>query len=277
VKERPILLGTEWVRATIAGRKTQTRRPVNLNKVDHRVNWIGFRIGDHGAAWYAAEILAATAEDHARLANESRIRCPIGEIGDRLWVREVWSPIGDTRPSGYWTDPAWTGRDIWYEADDDKPTWGGAWRPKIHMKREHSRITLIIEDIVSERLHEMRDEDVIAEGVPTAKGEGTGPGPGLKWRGLGFNGCYPGLYHVPNGLGLCACNRVCPPKKEGHYHVPLSPGLCAFRERWDQIYGRRGYPWELNPWVWVCRFRVAEVRCMKTLEQLGINARGTRT
>ncbi len=29
------------------------------------------------------------------------------------------------------------------------------------------------------------------------------------------------------------------------------------RELWDSINGKRGYPWDSNPWVWVLRFEVA--------------------
>ena len=29
-----------------------------------------------------------------------------------------------------------------------------------------------------------------------------------------------------------------------------------FRESWDELNARRGYPWTTNPWVWVLTFRV---------------------
>jgi hypothetical protein len=37
---------------------------------------------------------------------------------------------------------------------------------------------------------------------------------------------------------------------------PVSrPGAAWFRELWDKINAKRGYPWESNPWVWAVSFR----------------------
>ena len=99
---------------------------------------------------------------------DTSVKCPYGVIGDRLWVRETWAQIPEMRPSGYFTDPKWIGRNYWYRADGDKPTWGGNWRPSIFMRREACRIILEITDIRAERLQEMTEEDAIREGAQCA-------------------------------------------------------------------------------------------------------------
>lgn len=43
----------------------------------------------------------------------------------------------------------------------------------------------------------------------------------------------------------------CPPK------YPL--GRNWYKPLWDTINAKRGYSWEVNPWVWVVEFRRLEV------------------
>lgn len=42
--------------------------------------------------------------------------------------------------------------------------------------------------------------------------------------------------------------------------VHYRPGwdVSKFRETWNQLNARRGYPWESNPWVWVIEFKKLE-------------------
>jgi len=35
----------------------------------------------------------------------------------------------------------------------------------------------------------------------------------------------------------------------------INPPLHAFRKLWDSINEKRGYSWEVNPWVWVVEFK----------------------
>ena len=34
--------------------------------------------------------------------------------------------------------------------------------------------------------------------------------------------------------------------------------IRLFRDLWDSINAKRGYPWEVNPWVWVVEFKRTE-------------------
>jgi hypothetical protein len=36
--------------------------------------------------------------------------------------------------------------------------------------------------------------------------------------------------------------------------------VCQFRNLWDTINSKRGYGWDVNPWVWVVEFRAGRVR-----------------
>lgn len=191
-REKPILMSGEMVRAILAGRKTQTRRIV-------KGEWFYDGETGVGAGWEPPT-------------------CRHGQPGDRLWVRETWAPMGDMRPSGMWTDPKWIGRNYWYAADNDRPTWGGEkWKPSIFMPREACRVVLEIADVRVERLNDISEADAIAEGI-----EGNAEG---QWK---------------------------------HYLKPKfgpSP-VHSFQTLWESV--RKPGAWAENPWVWVISFRRME-------------------
>lgn len=125
-KERPIIFSAPMIRAILDGRKTQTRRVVNQ-----------IRSGD--------EWVVIPSMDNVPM-------CPYGQVGDLLWVREVWAAE---------TDP------IIYRADCSE--WMSSalsWRSPIHMPRSACRLRLEITDVRAERLQEITGKDVAAEGFP---------------------------------------------------------------------------------------------------------------
>lgn len=150
-RERPILFSGPMVRAIQDGRKTQTRRAVKLRK--------GQEI-EHGAVFSATDPFWMV--------------WPYGKAGDRLWVRETWAlirPWEDSSPEP-WLGPipkekpaGWV---VVYreggEFDDHFDDRGFNWRPSIFMPRWASRTTLEITDIRIERLHDISEENAIAEG-----------------------------------------------------------------------------------------------------------------
>lgn len=152
IKERPIIFSSEMVRAILEGRKTMTRRVVT----------------DQGRC---LDLDDADDREQCRLWGEEQYGAP----GDRLWVRETWTLIGPSRPSGYWSDPAWKVREAFYKADNDRPTWAGKWRSPIHMPRKFSRITLEITDVRVERVQSITAADCIAEGIPSRGIDRDGP------------------------------------------------------------------------------------------------------
>ncbi|MGJ5994163.1 hypothetical protein ACSBR8_03035 [Pseudomonas aeruginosa] len=209
-RERPILFNDQMVRAILEGRKTVTRRAVK----------------DTG--FYAIDAAIHGNEVALRELEALSTRCPFGQPGDRLWVRETHAQvfevdIPDGRPAGPIGTAGSPGRPDWkcryvYRSDGEMPNvqWHHVgdsqpvrWTPSIHMPRRASRILLEITAVRVERLQDITEDQAIAEGIDT--------------HPMGFygNGC-------------------------------ITAG-GAFLELWESIngYGR----WAANPWVWVVEFR----------------------
>lgn len=175
IKEHPILFSGEMVRAILAGRKTVTRRVVKPQPPD---GWSP--VVEH---YCPVEISADGEEAPGPLCfgasdEEFGVRCPYGEPGDRLWVREAWRRTCDTDALGcvqYKAD----GAALHYLCDnggEGDPTelagpagklWdedAAKWRPSIHMPRWVSRILLEVKSVQVERLQEITEADAEAEG-----------------------------------------------------------------------------------------------------------------
>lgn len=146
MKERSVIFTGDEVLATLEGRKTQFRRVVKPQHIPAATRTLRWENQD-------AEELGLVAT------------CPFGIPGDRMWVKETWAPIPSLKPSGYFTDPNWIHRTAWYRADNDKPTWGGPWKPSIHMPRWASRIDLEIVSVRVERVQDISEADAEAEGL----------------------------------------------------------------------------------------------------------------
>lgn len=115
--------------------------------------------------------------------------CPYGQPSDRLWVKETFYRY---YPSETWPEPK-----ALYRADGitlcDKDSEGKKqrWTPSSHMPRILSRITLEITDIRVERVQDISEEDVQAEGFsdrPASKNKFRIAWDLLYWkRGLGWS------------------------------------------------------------------------------------------
>jgi len=148
MKHTPILMSAPMVRATLDGRKTQTRRIVKELKSASDGSKARLFVSDADIA-EANEFLT----NPGRHPNK-RVKCPFGRPGDRLWVRETWAEAAPIEP-GYV-----------YRADiagEDRT--GLRWRPSTHMPRGASRITLNITGVRVERLNDISEADAIAEGI----------------------------------------------------------------------------------------------------------------
>lgn len=157
-KERGILFNGEMVRGILGDRKTHTRRPMKY-------------IPDLG--WpedWCDNVRLAECILHVNVASYS----PFGAPGDRLWVRETWAIKGCGRrvplDDETWAE-GWPIDRLQYVATDEAPNdgvdGGGYWwnkRPSIHMPRWASRITLEVQRVWVERVQDISEEDMIAEG-----------------------------------------------------------------------------------------------------------------
>ena len=92
-------------------------------------------------------------------------KCPYGEVGDVLWVRETFnSDYGFKDMEGNVVPPG-----ILYKAKVSSLPNGLKWKPSIFMPKSIARIWLQITSIKVERLKDISEEDAIAEGVETTK------------------------------------------------------------------------------------------------------------
>lgn len=158
-KERPILFSAPMVRALLEGRKTQTRRIVDWERL-HKQASLPFPTRVRLAWFKMLNGWGLDAGDDCM----REVKCPYGQPGDRLYVREAWSP-----------EFIWTGLPpremipgpVWYWADGRIPTHGDWTKPKpgIHMPRWASRITLEVTGVRVERLQDITPDDILAEGV----------------------------------------------------------------------------------------------------------------
>jgi hypothetical protein len=217
IKERPILFSGPMARAILAGRKTQTRRVAKFKPLVEGLNlgFSGLEADDQGVNGWAL-----ASRDGRGTWNERTelLRCPYGQVGDRLWVRETWAEF----PSD---------RDWIYRADYDKALSEKlTWRPSIFMPRPACRIVLEVAYVRVQRLQRITEEDAVAEGAVHWP-EIPDPHPykqGARWT----------MGDVPPNTEHC-----------------LGSARFAFGNLWNKLNEKRGYGWDVNPWVWVIEFR----------------------
>jgi hypothetical protein len=219
MKEHGILFSGAMVRALLDGCKTQTRRSVAMPP-----SWDCIVYADFGNGWWPYR--SDDGESPSYDNNEIPLRCPYGQPGDRLWVRETW------QHSNFPYGPYDANCDVFYRADylDDPHGPDGekspegryrSWKPSIHMPRMASRILLEIVSVRVERLQDISDDDCLAEGIRAIRHEGDG------------------IYY--------------------HYeHTHADPGnWCdadtAYQALWESVNGAGS--WDANPWVWVVEFK----------------------
>jgi hypothetical protein len=171
MKERPILFSGPMVRAILDGRKTQTRRVVKPHC--------------QAASCVCIDDVVAEA------------KCPYGQPGERLWVRETFAPFdgGGVKRTIYRADANGGTREI------DKVK---AWKPSIFMTRDRSRLTLEIVSVRAERLNEISDADVLAEGCQLCdERHAEGHESVSRWWH------YRELWNAINGPGAWEKNQFC--------------------------------------------------------------------
>jgi hypothetical protein len=229
--DRPILFSAPMVRAILAGTKTQTRRVVaepRAAKLYGRRAVPERHFADDGFGDGMYLHWAYTGGDLGDDILSTRVYCPFGKPGDRLWVKEAIRHVGDGF-SVFIADGEPTKADAWL--------WKVKALPGMYCPRGLSRITLEVTGVRVERLQAITEEDARAEGVSPigedigcpCEGEDEEPGP-----------------HIP----------ACSWSHEG-IDPYAEPHRAAFAVLWDALNGKRA-PWASSPWVWVVEFRRVE-------------------
>lgn len=144
---RPILFSTEMVKSLLLGQKTQTRRVIKPQP-------------DDDGLWNDTDLprsLQSTLKGWNGTVNETgeskEFKCPYGQVGDLLWVRETYAIVGNVTKC------------FIYKADLDYGYVEEKWKPSIFMPRYACRLVLRITDIKVERLWSITEEDARREGV----------------------------------------------------------------------------------------------------------------
>jgi hypothetical protein len=229
MKERPIIMGAESVRAILEGRKTQTRRVVNPQP-SVTYHWSGDAYEEGGML---KAILPAKPSIHFNYMP----KCSYGSIGDRLWVREtaIISPKNfDDKRFCNSTDNEGDARIVQYLATspctDGAKFYGLKPKSPLFMPRWASRITLEITDIRVEMVQDITEEGAIAEGVE-------------------FGSCWEEQF----GEGYCTGEGWMDYKNADY---GCSTPKESYKTLWNSLNAKRGYSWEKNPWVWAITFKV---------------------
>ncbi len=151
MKETGIIMSGDHPKLILEGKKTQTRRVIKPQPIKQGNLWEWGISKSKGIS-----IPLCLGGDWEQLAECMLKRCPYGQVGDRLWVRET----------------TWRGQPIAtaiYDADltesERADYWDNGWRkfPSIFLPRFYSRITLEITDIRVERVQEITISDAEAE------------------------------------------------------------------------------------------------------------------
>lgn len=241
MRERASWPARDWeVRAIIAGRKTQARRPLNPQpdaEYGGEPYWFigGYRV------WPYRET-----SDPLRQAR-SLLACPHGKPWDRLWLREAWQYYDWSEDGGPCIRYAADNAVAWPKIDDELTAqrvvdaWAGLsspdnvaidgrardrrWRLPIHMPRWASRITLEVVGVRVERLQDISEAAAIAEG-------------GVEVAG------WPGWW---SHTGQSPSDKT--PKEMGFGGTARD----SYRTLWESTNGPGS--WDANPWVWAVEFR----------------------
>lgn len=221
MKETGLMFKAPLVRAILEGRKTQTRRLVKpAPAADQPLQYITTETG----LVYARSMEQINSQNIRRIRWES----PVGKPGDRIYVRETWSP--DPPCDGTWCYTSWAGcrqgqiegvperfrtpEHCMYAASTNTDM---VWTPSVHMPKWAARIWLEITGVRVERLQSISESDCWKEGIEEV------------------------MHDFDNATQIDMAKRL---------------GCCIddAKPLFAQLWESTGGDWEANPWVWVIDF-----------------------
>ncbi len=216
MREHGVIFNSDMVRAILSGRKTQTRKAMKAQPRSSET-----RVGDY---WFPCDRVQSMVHVSDFIPNNSAMPdaheffstcCPLGGIGDRIWVRETFQV-------GLCTESTFAYKATHRPSDLDEG-WSDVikWRPSTQMPRWASRITLEITDVRVEHLQDISDQDALAEGIVTGR--------------YGNDGNWQEGFYLPNN------------------NQPYQTAKAAFCALWQSMYGVDSF--YKNPWVWVVEFK----------------------
>ena len=222
------------VQAILAGRKTQTRRvvkpqPESVNvETPIPIDQFLKKLKD----------MTDKGLEHVKSGANGLAfpKCPYGQPGDVLWVRETWcvgKGYDDVPPSEIPLNIPSIRRH--YMADGAKPEWAGKTRTSIHMPKDACRLFLRITNVRVERLQEISDDDACEEGIDVKT---------IQNADAGDYSCYPRNYMISEK------------EADGWPYLKEEQYVESFQSLWKSINGEES--WNENPFVWVLEFEQIE-------------------
>lgn len=246
MKVLPINYSAPMPERIIDGTKTNTRRVVKVGKLEivrtATEQEIEAYLGkEHSGLSGSANSVHAQCQagKHFVVLTDgsiAQLNCPYGKPGDRHWVREThyrygrWEVVPNAKTR--------TGRPKWkFVAVSSEVIYSGpaecigpsyrteperaGWRKRLarFMPKDASRIHLEVVSVELERLHSISPQDAVAEGL----------------------------------LRLPASGRYCLNQGDQYFGNASRNPIEVFSWLWDSIHGTGS--WDVNPWVWVVRFR----------------------
>lgn len=271
MKEHPILFSTPMVQANLEESKTNTRRTIGLDIINgssesYKYNGL---LHENPSIHIFARIWRG---NHVETIH---IKCPYGQQGDLLWVRETSRKCDD----GIFAYKADYSEDILNNKLNQS-----IWKPSIHMPKAAARIWLQVEEIRVERLNDISEEDAMAEGVSWIR----------RTSGICFMDYRIGEHIFPftakksfQTLFLSINGKPKPQREFGEKGKIVSYTAVAwdqedFDTNWAKYHGefrqRRLYV-IINPWVWVVKYKVLSTSgkpemCYKTGEVCKYDCKG---
>lgn len=230
VREYPLGMSWPMIEASKARAKSQTRRLYGLERINQRPDeWLNPRwLGKNNPRTWMFEGRGS------RLGLTTCAVCPYGDVGDRLWFRELFLPCRGTGERCSPSDARYVcffdGHQK-FRADGSVSGWTGEpprWEkhqrfsPWIHMPRWASRWLVELTEVRPERLQCIIPGDAIDEGVDVAATE-----------------------HEKALAAEVACSTG------ESVHVVL------FRLIWQKLHAD-GLLWDDNPWDWALTFKILE-------------------
>jgi hypothetical protein len=228
---KPILFSTLMVQAILDGKKTMTRRVIKPQPTKPYLCNIG-HVWDDGHGY--------------------EIR-PRYNLSDILWIRETWCK----------TDCFGLQNGYVYKADGEKNKifnmtgFIAKWKPSIFMPRDAARIFLRVTNIKAERIQDITEADMLAEGTRdgdtylTISPDDIHPEESELYKGwIGWNrACFYQLWDKINAKPKPHYITI-NGKRQVDYYISYP---------WEDINETRTYhgkPWHIigNPWVWVIEF-----------------------
>lgn len=275
MKETGIIMSGSHPKDILEGRKTMTRRTWGLEAINKDPDDWELLPSDSAYPQFGKK----------STLDIKLIKCPYGQVGDRLWVRETFA----VRTDGI--------DQILYKADYeavvkllDLPEFNIKWKPSIHMFKKDSRITREIIEIKAERLQKITEEDAIAEGVNGYLVKKFSYGSNYRVFRAYHKECYPLVDHADIGdivrfqgpnMGFACFQSRNPKCKTGTLNIDAEESFNyvgsiepdyrnGFQILWDSLNGKRKkdlttnletiypYSWRANPWVFAMSFKEVE-------------------